>query len=59
MLKNISKLEVHIGERSYQFLCDMDSPIGEVHDALASMKDFVIQKINEAEKSALAMKEGS
>lgn len=59
MLKNLSKLEIKIGERVYQFLCDIDSPIGEVHDSLSAMKGFVIQKINEAEQSAPEVKEGS
>ena len=47
MLKNISKLEVKIGERLYHFICDSDSPLGEVHDAVAKMKDFVVNMIVE------------
>jgi hypothetical protein len=50
MIKNISKLEVKIGERIYTLLCECDSPLGEVHDSLSSMKGFIIQKIQEAEK---------
>ena len=50
MLKNISKLEVKIGEKLYHFLCDCDSPLGEVHDALAKMKSFVVSTIVEQEK---------
>lgn len=50
MLNNISKLEIKINERVYQFICDMDSPLGEVHDALSGMKAFVIQKMQEIEK---------
>lgn len=34
MIKNISKLECKIGERVYQLLCDMDSPLNEVKEAL-------------------------
>jgi len=55
MLKNITKMEVKVGERVYQFLCEVDSPIGEVHDVLSSMKAFVVQRIQEAES---APKEG-
>lgn len=50
MLNNVSKMEVKIGERIYQLLCDIDSPLGEVHDALSAMKGFVIQKMQDAEK---------
>lgn len=50
MLSNLTKLEVKIGEKTYQFICDNDSPIGSVHDALTAMKSFVVCKINEAEK---------
>ncbi len=57
MIKNISKLEVKIGERIYALLCECDSPLGEVHDALSAMKVFIIQKIQEAE--ALPQKEDS
>lgn len=50
MIKNISKFEIKIGERIYQLLCEIDSPLGEVHDALSAMKGFIIQKIREAEE---------
>jgi len=51
MLSTITKLEVKIGEKTFQFLCDNDSPIGAVHDALCAMKSLVVQKINEAENA--------
>lgn len=57
MLSNITKLEIKIGERAYQLFCAVDSPIGEVHDALCSMKGFVIQKIQEAQNKEEASKE--
>lgn len=49
MLSNITKLEIKIGEKVFQFTCDVDSPIGAVHDALTAFKSFVVGKINEAE----------
>lgn len=52
MLSNISKIEVKIGERVYQLLCAIDSPLGEVHDALSEMKGFIIQKIQQADKDS-------
>lgn len=50
MINNITKLEIKIEERVYQFLCEVDSPIGQVHDALSAMKGFVIQRMKEAEQ---------
>ena len=52
MLKNITKLEMQIGEKTFQFLCDNDSPIGAVHDALTAMKSYIVHKINEADQPA-------
>lgn len=34
MIRNVSKFEVKIGERTYQMLCEMDSPISEAKEAL-------------------------
>lgn len=48
MIKNITSLEVEIDKKVYKFICDIDSPIGAVHDALVKMKGFVVEKINEA-----------
>lgn len=50
MISTISKMEVKIGERKYQLLCASDSPLGEVYDALSSMKGFVITKMQEIDK---------
>ncbi len=49
MLNNIAKLEVKISEKTYQLLCEVDSPMGQVHDALSQMKLFVINKMKEVE----------
>ncbi len=57
MLNQISKIEVKIGERVYQLLCEMDSPLGQVHDALSTMKGFIINKMQEAEKISKPEKE--
>jgi hypothetical protein len=47
MIKNLSRIEIAVGERVYHFLCEVDAPIGEVHDALMQMKGFVIQKMQD------------
>jgi hypothetical protein len=49
MFNQIGKLEVKFGERVYQLLCEVDSPIGEVHDALSQMKLYVINKMKDIE----------
>jgi hypothetical protein len=41
MLKNIAKLEYTIGTRSYQLLCDSDSPTNELKEALCQFMKFV------------------
>ena len=52
MIKNQTVLELKGGsERIYKFVCDSDSPLGEIHDILCQMKAFIIQKINESNKS--------
>jgi hypothetical protein len=41
MLKNISRLEQKIGERIYHLLCDSDSPLVEVKEALFQFTKYV------------------
>lgn len=41
MLKNISKLEIVIGEKVYQLLCEVDSPLEHVKEALFQFGKFV------------------
>ena len=48
MIKNKIVLEQKIGERAYEFYCNPDSPLGEVHDVLHMMKDEIIKKMQEA-----------
>lgn len=49
MLSNNTKLSVKTGEKVYEFHCDPFSPLGEIHDALAKMKQFVVDKILEVQ----------
>ena len=41
MLKNISKLEIQIAEKVYQLLCDSDSPIHHVKEALFQFQKYI------------------
>lgn len=43
MLKNISKLEIQVGEKVFQFLCDMDSPLDNVKEALFQFQKYIGQ----------------
>jgi hypothetical protein len=51
MIKNITKLEHKIGERTYQFLCDNDSPLGECHDAISKFKSYVVELIKSKDEA--------
>jgi len=43
MLKNISKLECVVNEKPYQLLCDMDSPLECVKEALFQFQKYIGQ----------------
>lgn len=43
MLSNISKIEIKVGEKVYQLLCDLDSPIEHVKEAIFQFGKFVGQ----------------
>jgi len=53
MIKNLTTLEIKAGERVYKLLCEVDAPLGEVHDVITQMKAFVVNKINEAHAASL------
>ena len=41
MLKNISRLEVVINEKSYQLTCDMDSTLKDIKEALFQYSKYI------------------
>jgi hypothetical protein len=43
MLKNISRLECKVFERTYQLFCEMDSPVEHVKQALFEFIKYVGQ----------------
>ena len=51
MFKQITVGEVKIGERTYQILCDSQSPLGELHDALMMLKGHCVEKMIAAQKA--------
>ena len=51
MLKNISQLQTYINNKFYQFLCDTDSPLPDVKEALFQFLKFAGQ-VEDAAKEA-------
>ncbi len=52
MIKNLTVLEVVKENRSYQLICEPESPLGELHDILAEMKSYVINRINQLDQKS-------
>jgi hypothetical protein len=47
MIKCKTALQHKIGEREYSLEMSNDSPLGEIHDALIVMRNFILQKMQE------------
>jgi len=41
MHTNISKLQIKLGEKDYTFLCDIDSPLDAVKEALFQFQKYI------------------
>lgn len=41
MLKNISQLEITIKGKSHKFLCDMDTELGDIKEALFQFQKYI------------------
>lgn len=50
MINQKTMLEVEIADKKYQLLCDVDSPLGSLHDALMQMKGFCVERMLGAQK---------
>jgi hypothetical protein len=55
MLKNIVKLEIMLADKIYQFLCDNDSPLEHIKEALFQCQKLIGQ-IEDNIKSQLEAK---
>jgi len=51
MLKNIAILEMEKNGRIYQLHLPNDSPLGEAHDVLFTMKAYVLDRLKQIEES--------
>lgn len=51
MFKQITVGEVKVGDRVYRVLCDSQSPLGELHDALMQMKGHCVDMMIAAQKA--------
>lgn len=60
MLKNISQLECKVGEKVFHLLCDMDSPLPHVKEAVLQFLKYIqhvedqVKAQEEAKKTAEA-----
>ncbi len=52
MIQNVTKLEVKVGEKIYQFLCDQDSPITGVKEALIQFMSYSVNIERQAQERA-------
>jgi len=51
MIKTQACFEIKNNDRTYRFYCDNDSPLGETFDALKQMQSYVIDRIQDTNKS--------
>lgn len=54
MIKQKTVLEWKVGERLYEFQCQPDSPLGEIHDALMQFKGAIVDKMIAAHQAEVA-----
>ncbi len=52
MIKNITKVEAIVNERSYSLLCEMDAPVVDLIEALDLMKAMAVEIIENAKSQA-------
>lgn len=57
MLKQKSSLKVEINGKYFELLCDSDSPLGSLHDALMQMKGWCVERMIAAQKEEEAAAE--
>lgn len=57
MIKNKTVLEVKINDHVYQMECNADCTLGEVHDALHMMKNYIIERMQQVEAQPKAQEE--
>lgn len=59
MQKTITKLEIKKGDRTYIFILENDSPLGETHDVLVEMREHVVGIANKMLKEQTKKEEES
>lgn len=57
MYKQKAVIESEISGKLYQLHCDVDSPLGCLHDALMQMKGYVVDRMIAAQKEEEAASE--
>lgn len=58
MLKQKAHLEIELQGKKYEFICDQDSPLGCLHDALMQMKGWCVERMiaNQKEEESISEK---
>ena len=59
MIKGKASFEMKIGERNYLFLCENNSPAGEVYDVLGMIRSEVFKIIQDDEERSRKQEEKS
>lgn len=51
MFKQKTHIEIEKDNRTYHFICDNDSPLGELHDVIYQLRGLIVERINEVAKA--------
>lgn len=54
MINTVTRLEHKVGDKVYHFICEMNSPIGEVFDALCAFKGMAVEIMRQQHESEKA-----
>ena len=50
MLKQVLVFEEEEAGRGYRFMCDLDSPLGDIHDVLVRLRGDIVDRMIAAQK---------
>lgn len=48
--EKLTHLDITVNGRQYKLHCDLDSPLGEMHDAIMELKSYVVERMVKAHK---------
>ncbi len=59
MINTVTRLEHKVGDKVYHFICEMNSPIGEVFDALCAFKGMAVEIMRQQHENEKAQLEAA